>query len=93
MAEFNKANIAAGIENANSSFEKPSLTIRDFVKDNTQNCTNLIDRLMQYSVVRLQLNHPNAMGNNASDVINNNYLTRLENIFRLTYKDSQKKDK
>ena len=46
----------------------------------------LVDALLPYTTVRLQLNSPNAKGNNASDVINNNYITHLKKIMEYTKK-------
>ncbi len=56
----------------------------DFIGD----CLGLVNALMPYSVVRLQLNSVNVYGNNSSDVINNSYITRIAKLFQNNYRDA-----
>ena len=49
---------------------------------------NFAQTLEPYSVVQLQLNSTNVLGNNSSDVINNSYLTYLKKAFEQTREET-----
>jgi len=72
-----------GVRIRQSSYASlPAIYNRETLSGDTMNLTHeLAEMLAPYTVVPLQLNTPNVEGNNSSDVLNNNYITRIKKIF------------
>ena len=60
-----------------------SLYARDYMTEGQQNiAVQLAGELVEYSVVSLDLNSTNVLGNQSSDVINDSFLTNLRNVLQ-----------
>ena len=74
-----------------SSYEDiEALYRKDYLSKNSRVAANTLIRLVEpYCSPKLQLTSPNVLGNNSSDVINNNYLTNIKKILDQNYIDEQ----
>lgn len=70
--------------------EEISVWATDYVSQSQKNAIdNIVKKLAYYSDVSTNFNSRNALGNNSSDIINNNLLTKLVKMLEENYEETQ----